>query len=247
MNDTLVADQPLLVQLLLERELLAEEDLRDVHQAIGQFNGPMEIALTQAHLASGADIAEAYADYLRLPMVSDESPLAVTRELAELVGERICREKLVAPLATEDGTLEVAFVNPTDLNTLEQIQLLTGLVIRPVVAPHEMIDAALAELFGKRDFVKEITTEAKTEPRAPVEQKEEAVEEVVDLDRPIPKGRDGHVIRLVNHVLSLAVKSRASDVHIEPFEDSMAVRMRIDGRLQEISPPPKTMYIPMIS
>jgi len=247
MNDSIVADQPLLIQLLLERGLLAEEDLREVHKALSQSNAPIEQALSQAHLATEREIAQVYADHLRLPVVSDEAPLAVTRELAELVGERVCREKLVVPLSREDRTLEVAFANPTDLDTLEQIQLLTGLVIRPVVAPHGMIDAALGELFGKRDFVKEITTEARSFQKIPIAEEGEAIEEVVDLDRPVPKGRDGHVIRLVNHILSMAVKNRASDIHIEPFENSVKVRMRIDGRLQEVSPPPKAMYIPAIS
>jgi type IV pilus assembly protein PilB len=248
MSETFVADQPLLVQLLLDRGLLAEEDLREVHRALSQSNGAVETALIQAQLAAEADIAQVYADHLRLPVIREETPLAPARDLAELVGERICRERLVVPISREDGMLEVAFANPTDLNTLEQIQLLTGLVIRPVVAPQGMIETAVGDLFGKRDFVKEITTEARTEQqRAPAPEPEEVVEEVVDLDRPIPKGRDGHVIRLVNHVLSTAVKSRASDIHVEPFENSMKVRVRIDGRLQEISPPPKSMYVPMIS
>jgi len=247
MNDSIVADQPLLIQLLLDRGLLAEEDLREVHKVLSQSNAPIELALSQAHLATERDIAQAYADHLRLPVACEEAPLAVTGELAELVGERVCREKLVAPLSRDDGTLEVAFANPTDLDTLEQIQLLTGLVIRPVVATHGMIDAALGDLFGKRDFVKEITTEARSFQKIPIAEEGEAIEEVVDLDRPVPKGRDGHVIRLVNHILSMAVKNRASDIHIEPFENSVKVRMRIDGRLQEVSPPSKAMYIPAIS
>ena len=247
MRDSPVMDQPLLVQLLMERGLLVEEDLRQVHKALSEANGPIEGALAQAHLATGADIAQVYADHLRLPVLSIETPPVPNKELTDLVGERICREKFIVPLSRENGALEIAFANPTDLDTLEQVQLITGLVISPVVAPQSMIEEVLGELYGKRDFVKEITTEARTEPRSPVGKEEETIEEIVDLDRPIPKGRDGHVIRMVNHVLSMAIKNRASDIHIEPFENNMKVRMRVDGRLQEISPPPKTMYIPMVS
>ena len=247
MNASLVADQPLLVQLLLDRGLLAEADLPEVHKVLSQSSGPIEAALSQAHLATEVDIAQAYADHLRLPVVAVDAPLTVPKELVEFVGERICREKLVVPLSQEDGILEAAFANPTDLDTLEQMQLVTGLVIRPVVAPQGMIEDVLGDLFGKRDFVKEIATEARSFQRIAVAEEEEVMEEVVDLDRPIPKGRDGHVVRLVNHILSMAVKSRASDIHIEPFESSVKVRMRIDGRLQEVSPPPRPMYIPAIS
>ncbi len=237
--------QPLLVQLLIEHELLEEKDLNDVQKALNQHNGPPEEALIQSNLATETDIAQVYADHLRLPLIPEEEPLPVVEELASLVGEKICRENLVVPISRENGILEVAFANPTDLSVLEQIQLLTGLVICPVVAPLGAIDAALGELFGKRDFVKEIASEAGSEQSKPDE--DDVVEEIVDLDRPIPKGRDSHVIRLVNHVLSLAIKSKASDIHIEPFEESVKLRMRIDGRLHEISPPSKAMYIPMVS
>ena len=150
------------------------------------------------------------------------------------------------PLTHENGVLEVAFANPTDLTAYEEIQLLTMLVIRPQVAPLTAVDEALGEAFGKRDMVKEISNEAAPEVPATA-QGDESVEEVVDLDRPVPKGRDSHVIRLVNHILSSAVTNGASDIHLEVFENSIKVRFRVDGSLQELSPPPTAMYIPMIS
>lgn len=76
---------------------------------------------------------------------------------------------------------------------------------------------------------------------------EQNVEEIVNLDKPVPKGRDSQVIRLVNHILFSAVESKASDIHIEPFEKNVKVRFRIDGDMNEISPPPKAMFVPMVS
>ena len=247
MNDTLLSEQPLVVQLLLQRGLLEEGDLTEVHKALGLPSGTAEEALIRASLVTDIEIAEAYAEQMHLPIVGQDSPLQLDKELAELVGERICREKLVVPISREEGTLVVAFVNPTDLTTLEQIQLRTGLVIDPMVAPLTAIDEALGGTFGKRDFVKEIASEARAAPPPRIPEGGEVVEEIVDLDRPLPKGRDSHVIRLVNHVLSSAVTSQASDIHIEPFEDSVRIRFRVDGQLQEISPPPKAMYIPVVS
>ncbi len=247
MTDTLAAEQPLLIQLLMERGLLEDKDLNDVQQALNRYSGSVEEALVKTHLATDVDIAQVYADRLRLPSMAEDAPLQRDKELCQLLGEKTCRERLVIPLSRENGTLVVAFVNPTDLTTLEQIQFLTGLVIRPVVAPLTLVEDALGEMFGKRDFVREIASEAGVSPpQAPVHV-EDTVEELVDLDRPIPKGRDSHVIRLVNHILISAVHNNASDIHLEPFEDSIRVRMRIDGKLHEISPPPRSMYIPMIS
>jgi len=249
MSETALFDQPLVVQLLLQEKMLEEKDLPDVQQALNRFNGSVELALVHTGLASAIDIAHLYANHLRLPLVSETEEESITgnKELAERIGEKLCREKLVLPLRSEHGTLEVAFANPTDLTALEQIQMLTGMVIRPVVAPVSSITDALDEMFGKRDFVKEIVSEVDGSGTAQEADDEEAVEEVVDLDRPIPKGRDSHVIRLVNHILSTAVENGASDIHLESFENSVRVRMRIDGKLHEISPPPRAMYIPMIS
>jgi len=125
--------------------------------------------------------------------------------------------------------------------------LSTGLVVQPVMATFSAIDEVLGETFGTRDIVKEITSEGKGQIIEHSKGGDEEVEEIVDLDHPIPKGRDSQVVRLVNHILSSAVENGASDIHIEPFEKSVKVRFRIDGVLNEISPPPRPMYVPMIS
>jgi len=243
--DTLVSDQPLIIQLLLDKGLLAEDKFTDAQKAITTHRGAPEEALANADIVGDVDIAEAYAEYLRLPIVGLDGPLTVSKELAELVGDKTCREKLVVPLSLEDSTLTVAFVNPMDLVTLEQIQLLTGLVISPAVAPVTRINEALGETLGSRDFVKEIAKEAAADSSQFGD--EDAIEEVMDLDRPIAKGQDSQVVRLVNHVLSSAISNGASDVHLETFEDTVKIRVRIDGQLHEISPPPKPLYIPIIS
>ena len=245
MTTTVGIEQPLLIQLLLERKVLEERDLPQVQQALSRSRGSLEETLVTDNFATDADIAKAYAEHLRLPLIAEGEGLTVDKELAELVGEQVCRERLIVPRSRRNGVLEIAFANPTDLTTLEHVQLLTGLVIRPVVAPLGMVNEALGVTFGNRDMLKEIASEA---DQSSIEAGEDEVfEEVVDLDRPIAKGRDSHVIRLVNHVLSTAVNNGASDIHLEPFEQSAKIRLRIDGNLQEISPPPRAMYVPIVS
>jgi type IV pilus assembly protein PilB len=239
------AGQSLLVALLREHEALKPEDMPLVAKESGQQNTTIEEALIRTGLVTDELIARTYAEHLRLPLIGLDGPLTANKEMAEAIGERICRERRVVPLAQENGILEVAFANPTDLTAFEEIQLLTMLVIRPLVAPLGALDEALGEAFGKRDLVREISNEATPEVTAPLT--EESVEEVVDLDRPVPKGRDSHVVRLVNHILAAAVTCGASDIHLEAFEKSIKVRIRVDGRLQDLSPPPMPMFIPMVS
>ena len=244
-TETVLAMQPLLVRLLIERGVLGAGDLSKVQDASAQQNLSLEDALVRAELATEEAIARAYAEHFHLPVVNLDAPLPINKDMAMVIGAKVCRDRMVVPLACEHGALEVAFANPTDLTAFEEIQLLTEQVIRPVMAPLSMIEDALGEVFGKIDMVKEISTEASQEvPSGP---EEDLVEEIVDLDRPVPKGRDSHVIRLVNHILASAVRGGASDIHLEPFENSIKVRFRVDGRLQELSPPPIAMYVPMLS
>ncbi|MCE5325308.1 MAG: GspE/PulE family protein [Planctomycetaceae bacterium] len=237
--------QPLLVRLLIDRNLLESADVVEAQKALSQPNTSVEEALVSAEVVSDVVIAQVYAEHLRLPLAGLDEPLTFDADMAQRIGEKICREHFVLPLKATDGVLNVAFVNPTDLTVFEQIQMLTQLVILPAVAPLNLVLEALNETFGKRDVVREISKEARQTIETPEEA--DSVDEVVDLDRPVPKGRDSHVIRLVNHILSWAVRNGASDIHMEPFENCVKVRTRVDGQLQEFSPPPREMYLPMIS
>jgi type IV pilus assembly protein PilB len=243
----LTTDQPLLVQLLLKRGLLKEEDLKGVRDVLSKSEGPVEEALLASNIVTEADIMTTYGEELGIPLADQNSPLVADKELAEMIGEPVCRENNFVPLGREDDTIKVALANPTDLKLFERIQLATGLVVQPVMATFSMIGDTLGEMFGTRDIVKEIASEGKGQSTEMMKGGDEDVEEIVDLDHPIPKGRDSQVIRLVNHILSSAVENSASDIHIEPFEKSVKVRFRIDGMLHEISPPPRPMYVPMIS
>ena len=240
------SQQPLLVQFLMKQGHLKEDSLSTVQEALGRFEGSVEDALIQSNLAGEDLIAQTYSEELHLPLLDGEEAVPVDHEIAEKIGEQICREHRLVPVLRDGDALLVACANPTDLASLEEVQLVTGLVVSPMVTSVSKVDEALGQAFGKRDIVREIASEAAgvTDLQAPAE---EEVEAVVDLDRPVPKSRDSHVVRLVNHLLYKAIEEGASDIHIEPFEHTVKVRFRTDGELHEISPPPRAMYIPIIS
>lgn len=247
MSEAFKTDLPLLIQLLLKCGLIKQEDLNDILTAVNKSGASIEKALVGLNIVTETDIAKVYSEELKMPLVEDDF-LSVDEELARKIGESVCRENNFAPLRQEDeGTIKVALANPTDLRLFERIQLSTGLVVQPVIAVSSAISESLGEIFGTRDIVKEIALEEKGQDAGRLRESDEDVEEIVDLDHPIAKERDSQVIRLVNHVLSSAVENGASDIHIEPFEKNFKIRFRIDGELNEISPPPWPMYIPMIS
>jgi type IV pilus assembly protein PilB len=171
-----------------------------------------------------------------------EGELVYTPEDVKLLPEKFCRDNLLCATARDGGNLIVACVDPSNILLQEEIQHMAGLPVVLVVAPQSAVVGALNRLFGVRDVVREIAVENYDSATAPQED-----EAVLDLQEPIPPGVDGRIIRLANTILEGAITARASDIHLEPFEKEVRVRYRVDGELIEITPPPKPMFVPLVS
>src|SRR5829696_3420536 len=140
------------------------------------------------------------------------------------------RRHLAVPVGfDESGHLLVAMASPQNLLALDDLRLLTGHEIRPVVASEESIQALLTRLSRLDDAVQE----------AVGEEGEEAEEEIAPLVR--ETASDSPTVKLVNSVIAQAVEERASDIHFEPVGRSMRVRFRVDGVLQETTTIPARM------
>jgi len=195
---------------------------------------------------TGEEIAEAL---LRLGYVSEDdlySFLAgqVGMEFVRGLESRLDREVLgripaelamryrVLPLQQADRTLTVAMADPLNLMAIDDLRLLTGLEIKPVVAPPREIDEAIEHFYMERMF-RDISA-LKPEQLLPEEEGE-----IADLEK---LAREALVIKLVNLLIHQAVQERASDIHIEPHEKQLKVRYRIDGVLHDATSPPKSLH-----
>ena len=249
---TLTSDQPLLLRLLLGRGVISEKHLKELPKAQMQFQDSLEEALIRSGMVKDDVVAEAYADYLSLPLLEpSENLLERCREATKHVPESICHQRRVLPVSCEDGVMELASLNPADILTQEEVQLLSGCMIKPIAAPLSLIDELLHGLFGARDMVAEIAGQGDEEGEdldvMDDPGMEEEQEEVVDLERPVAPGKDGQIVRIVNLLLANAITGGASDIHLEPYEESVRVRYRIDGKLIEVTPPPRGLFVPVIS
>jgi type IV pilus assembly protein PilB len=256
MNDSaaLISTQPLIVQLLHEKGVLDNTKLDALREAQSKDNSPVVAILVRKGLATDRDIAAAYAEHLLIPLFepSPDGP-AVQPELSRLLPEKLCRDQLIVPVALHGETLELAFVSPDELLIVDEVQLLTGLNVRPFIAPLSVIDRLLESLYchGGTGAASEFggTTEEFEQVEEEVD-KEEAVgrdDEILHLDQPPPPGRNGRIIRLVNQILEQALRNGASDIHLEPFESECKIRLRIDGTLLELPPPSRAQFLPMVS
>ncbi|HAW50267.1 TPA: type II secretion system protein GspE [bacterium] len=164
------------------------------------------------------------------------------RVLRNEVLEPVVRRHLALPISMSDEVLTVAMADPLDVIAIDDIRRITGCKIRAVVSSEEKIKQAIDKYYKKTETMEEIL--ASVDVRAIEVLKEE---EAIDLDKMKEEGEAIGIIRLVNHLLSTAVELGASDIHIEPYEDELRVRYRIDGVLHEMFSPPKTLHRAVIS
>ena len=184
------------------------------------------------------DVAEALAAQLGLPLIEaagyPELPI-----LEERVSARFLREARALPLTEDEAELALAMADPTDSYTVNAFEMVTGRRVRPLVAIPTELEAALERLYGAgKSVLGQIIGDV--EPRDDIGFDAD-VQQLKDLASEAP------VIRLVSLVITNALEMRASDIHIEPFENRLIVRYRIDGVLHEVESPPRRLSAAVIS
>jgi general secretion pathway protein E len=189
-------------------------------------------------LCAQRDVSEALAAQLGLPLV-DAAGYPEFPILEERISPRFLREARALPVKEDERELALAMADPTDEYTIGAFRMVTGRNVKPLVAIPSELDAALERLYGTgRTAVGQIVGD--------VEQRDELafdadVQHLKDLASEAP------VIRLVSLLITNALEARASDIHIEPFENRLAVRYRIDGVLHEVESPPRRFSAAVIS
>ncbi len=225
----LTSTQPLLIQLLLEKEILTPAQIDGINEARAKDHTSLEATLVGKGLVMDQHIAEAYADYLMVPMF-DMVPSVIDPRLASLLPEKLCRENMFVPVELHDDTLDVAFTTFEAMLMVDELQLLTNLNICPMIGSITMVEKFMETLYRttRTNFIEHIEEYAGDDDSEDLPEDSDG-EEILDIDVPPPPGPDGRVVRMVNQILEQALRAGASDIHIEPFEESCAIRLRVDG------------------
>ncbi|GMU23174.1 MAG: general secretion pathway protein GspE [Phycisphaerae bacterium] len=167
--------------------------------------------------------------------VVDLTDFAVAAELLKEMPTRLIHKRGMIPIEKTNGTLRVATADPFDITALDELRLLTGLKIEPVLASETEIQRLIRQHFGVGSSTVDEMTEDE-EGTGSVELLTESVDENGD---PIELAQEATVVKLVNEILQEALRDKASDIHIEPYEDDLRIRYRIDGVLQQTPVPPQ--------
>jgi general secretion pathway protein E len=225
---------------LVERRLVSGDEIERVMKLQQEQQTPFTRLIVELGFLSEDDLLPVLRDHFGIPLVSlkelPTTPLSL--EFSPLVADFFKLARMV-PIKVEGRELVVAIADPLDLPRLHALELATGLQVRPVLAKEKEITARIEALFGNSFSGESQAGAGAREIEGAVD--EEDVAHLRDMASEVP------VIRLVNQMLVRALESRASDVHIEPFENQLKVRYRIDGILHEIEPPPRQLKAAVIS
>jgi type IV pilus assembly protein PilB len=158
--------------------------------------------------------------------------LEIRTEVAELINERLARKHQILPIDVHDDIIHLAMADPLDIIAIKDVKLATGLGVKTFMStPIDIIDV-IDRIYSSsqtHEMYKEISDELN------LAEIEEMDEELLNEINNAP------IVKLVNTILSQAVKAKASDIHIEPFDKEIRVRLRVDGALNEYLKPSKTI------
>ncbi len=229
-----------ITQILLEKKLITPEVAKKIELEEIQSGRNQEEIIKEKNLVSLIDLLKAKGEFLNIPFV-DLSHTAFEPQSINLVPQSVAEYYCLIPFDqnTKEKILKVAMANPLDIETIEFLEKKTGFKIQPFLADSEAIITAIKDRYGQ-----EITLQVS---KALGETEKKVKERVLDLDELGKVIREAPIAKVVSTILEFAIKSRASDVHIEPRENDTRVRYRIDGILHEKLILPKRVHDSVVS
>jgi type IV pilus assembly protein PilB len=226
-------------EILIEAKRLREEDLSKALVEQKKYGERLGKVLIKMGLLTEKDIIDTVSRQLGIPLVNLDGK-DITQELIKLINEDIAKNYLVIPFERRFNILKLAMVDPLDINAMDEVTRIVRMEVDPCITTEGEMKRALEKYYGVKTIVEETLQKMKEEEKT---LKEEEEEEKVTFE----SGDEEPVIRFVNSLLTQAVADNASDIHIEPGEKTLRIRMRIDGKLREIPAPPKKMFLPIVS
>ncbi|GEN33026.1 GspE/PulE family protein [Aneurinibacillus danicus] len=202
--------------ILVESGIISQEQLEQALQEQKKTKLKLGDHLLQTGYITEQQLIEILEFQLGIPHVT-LFRYKLDSSLSGIVPEELARRYSLIPLKKEENKLTVAMVDPMDYFAIDELRMSTGFTIEPVIATRDEIQRAINRMYSMQDSVKELM-----EDKSLTAEIEEA--EVTDEDSPI--------VRLVNQMFEQAVQLRASDVHIDPQEEGIRIRYRIDGMLR---------------
>lgn len=218
-------------ELLLEAGVITQAQLDKALEEQRRTGERLGAILAKQGILSEKEIASVIAKQLNLPFVSLRKE-KINPKVLSLVPESFARRHLLIPLEVKENKLYVAMSDPLNVLVKDELSILTGYDIEIVVAPSNEIRQLIEEFYGMKGKVDAL-----------VREKAETKEESTSFDTAgIAEEELAPIIQVVNGIISQALREGASDIHIEPQEDNIVIRFRVDGVLRQVMAIPKSVH-----
>jgi type IV pilus assembly protein PilB len=238
--------------ILVASGVISEDQREKATKLAQQSKVAFAEAVVKLGFATEDAIAVALSKQLHVPYASRENKILrveKTQGLDKVVPENFARENLVVPLFLEENVLAVAMAEPDNVLLQDNLRVMTQKEIQPFVATKTQILKVIDEFYGSGGG----GVIAKTLDAAEAATGDDDVQEVstnegkLNLDEAAAAGKEQAVVSLVNAILKQAIQERCSDIHLETYDEKVALRFRIDGVLFERMAPPKSAFNAVIS
>ncbi len=223
--------------ILMESGLISQHQLDHALLLQKTRNKRLGKILVELGYVSERQISEALSEQLSLSLV-DCTQYLLTEELKNLIPKEIVEKKLVIPLEVRSRTLILAMADPLDYETIGEISFIAGLNVQHVIACESNIQQAIEKNYGPENVWSILKDMPKFEE---VEFTKDTPEEDISVQSLYKSSEAPAIVKLVTMIIVDAVRSRASDIHIEPREKYVIVRYRVDGELRDILRIPKNV------
>ncbi|MGF1571979.1 MAG: type IV-A pilus assembly ATPase PilB [Sumerlaeia bacterium] len=240
-------------QMLVSDGVISAENLEIALKEQEDTRGSLGKILVDMELTTEWEMASALGKQLNVPFIT-LSHYDIDTLVLESIPPNLVRKYKIVPVDKTGDTLTIALADPSNIYLLDELKLLTKSQIIPVISFESDIMEAINRYYKAEtnagnfnEMLMEISDEDyKSVQDELAEEQLDLVEENQELEED-PAENNAPVIQLVNQIVMDAIKAGASDIHIEPFEKSVRLRYRIDGTLNELSPPPKKFQNALIS
>ena len=236
--------------LLIERGLITQKELEFALDMQKQTHEKIGAVLINNKIVTPEDMAKTLAVQLEVDYI-DLAKVTIPTELSELVQKNTARKNHLVPVKKQGDSLFVAMDDPLNYYALDEVRKVTNLKIVPLISTEVAVERAISTLYGNEGAKQAIADYKKELQLEGVESSEDIAsgnfDFVISSDGTTGDSGGAPTIRLVNSIIERAVAERASDIHFEPREEYMEVRMRIDGIMREILKVPNDITAAVIA
>ena len=235
-----------IADVLIEDGLLLAGQLEEAMQLQKKQGGRLLKILTDNKFVTEQDMVISMGRCLDTPPIN-LSKMRIPEEVMSLVPKEMARAYKLVPVCKLGSKLFVAMADPLNVLALDDLRQRTKLEVIPMITTETSLLETLSGVSNSSATMDQVLRDAASAAAADSVEEVKVAKQEIDLDQMAADSEDAPVVKIVNLILVQAIKEKASDIHIEPFEKEIKLRYRVDGALIEATSPPKGLQLPIAS